>query len=136
LELNFSRAAEKLNMAQPPLSRQIQQLEAELGVQLFNRESRPLSLTRGGGMFREQALGVMQRMDEMNGTMKPFAASERPRFAIGFVPSVIYAKLPRVIRGFRELAPEVELSLIEMVSLEQISALAVSRRKSRNFKPR
>lgn len=126
-ELNFSKAAEKLNMAQPPLSRQIQQLEAELGVTLFNRESRPLSLTRGGSLFREQALGVMQRMDEMRGTMKRFAASERPRFVIGFVPSVIYARLPRVIRGFREAAPEVELSLIEMMSLEQIAALKEGR---------
>lgn len=126
-ELNFSRAAEKLNMAQPPLSRQIQQLEAELGVQLFDRESRPLSLTPGGRLFREHALGVMQRMDEMRGTMKRFAASERPRFVIGFVPSVIYARLPRVIRGFRELAPDVELSLIEMMSLEQIAALKEGR---------
>lgn len=102
-------------------------INQELFGGAFVYESRPLSLTRGGGMFREQALGVMQRMDEMNGTMKPFAASERPRFAIGFVPSVIYAKLPRVILGFRELAPEVELSLIEMVSLEQISALKEGR---------
>lgn len=126
-ELNFSRAAEKLNMAQPPLSRQIQQLEAELGVTLFNRESRPLSLTSGGRLFREQALGVMQRMDEMRGTMQRFAASEKPRFVIGFVPSVIYARLPQIIRGFREIAPEVELSLIEMMSLEQITALKEGR---------
>jgi DNA-binding transcriptional LysR family regulator len=126
-ELNFSRAAEKLNMAQPPLSRQIQLVEAELGVKLFNRDSRPLSLTPGGMLFREQALGVIQRLDEMRGTMKRFAASERPRFVIGFVPSVIYARLPRVIRGFRELAPEVELSLIEMMSIEQIAALKEGR---------
>src|SRR5690606_3901630 len=98
-ERNFSKAAERLNMAQPPLSRQIQHLEAELGVTLFNRESRPLSLTRGGSLFREQALGIMQRMDEMQGTMKRFVAAEKPRFVIGFVPSVIYARLPRVILG-------------------------------------
>lgn len=126
-ELNFSRAAENLNMAQPPLSRQIQLLEAELGVQLFDRESRPLSLTPGGRLFREHALGVMQRMDELRGTMRRFAASERPRFVIGFVPSVIYARLPHVIRGLRQVAPEVELSLIEMMSLEQIAALKEGR---------
>lgn len=122
-ERNFSKAAARLNMAQPPLSRQIQHLEAELGVTLFNRDSRPLSLTPGGSLFREQALGVMQRMDEMRGTMKRFVAAEKPRFVIGFVPSVIYARLPRVIRGFREIEPDVELSLIEMMSLEQIAAL-------------
>lgn len=126
-ELNFSRAAEKLNMAQPPLSRQIQQLEAELGVTLFNRQERPLALTRGGSLLREQALGVMQRMDELRGTMRRFVASEKPRFVIGFVPSVIYARLPRVIRGFREVAPDVELSLIEMMSFEQIAALKEGR---------
>lgn len=126
-ELNFSRAAEKLNMAQPPLSRQIQQLEAELGIQLFDRESRPLKLTPGGRLFREQALAVIQRMEELQGAMQRFAASERPRFVIGFAPSVIYARLPRVIRGLRQRAPEVELSLIEMMSLEQISALKEGR---------
>lgn len=126
-ERNFTKAAERLNMAQPPLSRQIQQLEAELGVTLFDRDSRPLSLTPGGALFREQALQVIQRMDEMQGMMKRFVAAERPRFVIGFVPSIIYARLPRIIRGFREAAPGVELSLVEMMSLEQITALKEGR---------
>lgn len=126
-ERNFTKAAERLNMAQPPLSRQIQQLEAELGVTLFDRDSRPLSLTPGGALFREQALQVIQRMDEMQGMMKRFVAADRPRFVIGFVPSIIYARLPRIIRGFREAAPGVELSLVEMMSLEQITALKEGR---------
>lgn len=126
-ERNFTRAAERLNMAQPPLSRQIQQLESELGVTLFNRDSRPLSLTPGGALFREQALQVVQRMDEMQGMMKRFVAAERPRFVVGFVPSIIYARLPRIIRGFREAAPGVDLSLVEMMSLEQIAALKEGR---------
>lgn len=126
-ERNFTRAAERLNMAQPPLSRQIQQLEAELGVTLLDRDSRPLSLTPAGALFREQALQVVQRMDEMQGMMKRFIAAERPRFVIGFVPSIIYARLPRIIRGFREAAPGVDLSLVEMMSLEQIAALKEGR---------
>lgn len=126
-ERNFTRAAERLNMAQPPLSRQIQQLEAELGVTLFDRDSRPLSLTPGGTLFREQALQVVRHMDEMQGMMKRFVAAERPRFVIGFVPSIIYARLPRIIRGFREAAPGVDLSLVEMMSLEQIAALKEGR---------
>ncbi|MNS05946.1 HTH-type transcriptional regulator BenM [compost metagenome] len=126
-ELNFTRAAESLNMAQPPLSRQIQQLEAELGVALFDRDSRPLTLTPGGALFREQALQVVQRMDEMRGMMKRFAAAERPRFVIGFVPSIIYARLPRIIRAFREAAPEIDIHLVEMMSLEQMSALKEGR---------
>jgi DNA-binding transcriptional LysR family regulator len=126
-ERNFTKAAERLNMAQPPLSRQIQQLEVELGVTLFDRDSRPLTLTPGGALFREQALQVVQRMDEMRGAMKRFVAAERPRFVIGFVPSIIYARLPSVIRQFRQAAPGVDLNLIEMMSLEQITALKEGR---------
>ncbi len=126
-ELNFTRAAESLNMAQPPLSRQIQHLEAELGIALFDRDSRPLALTAGGALFREQALQVVQRMDEMQLMMKRFVAAEQPRFVIGFVPSIIYARLPRIIRAFREAVPGVELSLVEMMSLEQILALKEGR---------
>lgn len=126
-ERNFTRAAERLNMAQPPLSRQILQLEEELGVALFDRDSRPLKLTPAGWLFYEQAIQVTQRMDELKAQMKRFVAAERRRFVIGFVPSVIYARLPSVIRGFREAVPDVDLSLIEMMSLEQVGALKEGR---------
>jgi len=126
-ERNFTRAAESLNMAQPPLSRQIQQLEEEVGVVLFDRDSRPLSLTRAGALFYEQAHQVVQRMDELKTMMRRFVNADRPRFVIGFVPSVIYARLPSVIRGFREAAPGVDISLVEMMSLEQIEALKEGR---------
>ncbi len=126
-ERNFTRAAERLHMAQPPLSRQILQLEEELGAPLFDRESRPLKLTPAGRLFYEQAIQVSHRMDELKMLMKRFVAAERRRFVIGFVPSVIYARLPSIIRGFREAAPDVELSLVEMTSLEQISALKEGR---------
>ena len=124
---NFTRAAEQLHMAQPPLSRQIQQLEAELGSPLFDRESRPLKMTPAGRLFYEHAVQVTQRMDALKSMMKRFIAAERPRFVIGFVPSIIYARLPSVIRGFREAAPDVEISLVEMMSIEQIAALKEGR---------
>jgi len=126
-ERNFTRAAERLHMAQPPLSRQIQQLEEELGVSLFDRDSRPLALTTAGALFYDQAQQVVQRMDELKTMMKRFVAADRPRFVIGFVPSVMYARLPTVIRGFREAAPNVDLGLIEMTSLEQEAALKEGR---------
>lgn len=120
---NFTRAADRLHIAQPPLSRQIQLLEDELGITLFDRSNRPLTLTPAGKLLQVEALQVVQRMDELKLTMKQFVGADRPRFVIGFVPSIIYARLPTVIRGFREAAPDVDLSLVEMSSLEQIEAL-------------
>lgn len=126
-ERNFSRAAERLHMAQPPLSRQIQQLEQEVGAPLFDRESRPMALTDAGRLFYEQAIQVTRRMDEMKEAMRAFVNSNRPRFVVGFVPSVLYARLPDIIRSFRRAAPDVDLRLVEMMSIEQIAALKEGR---------
>lgn len=122
-ERNFSRAAERLNMAQPPLSRQIQQLEQEVGTPLFERASRPLALTDAGRHFYEHAMQVTRRMDELKQAMRNYVSSNRPSFVVGFVPSVLYARLPDIIRSFRRAAPEIDLRLVEMMSMEQIAAL-------------
>lgn len=126
-ERNFSRAAARLNMAQPPLSRQIRELEREVGAQLFDREARPLALTDTGRLFHEHAVHVTRRMEELRSAMRAFVTSNRPRFVVGFVPSVLYARLPDVIRGFRGAAPDVDLRLVEMTSIEQIAALKEGR---------
>lgn len=122
-ERNFTRAAERLHIAQPPLSRQIQQLEAELGTELIDRQARPLRLTPMGRLFHEQATQVLNRVDEMRSMMSRAMVSEKRRFVIGFVASTIYARLPALIREFRAEAPNVELSLVEIGSLDQIAAL-------------
>lgn len=122
-ERNFTRAAERLNMAQPPLSRQIQQLEEMVGAQLFDRESRPLRLTQAGALFHEHALQVMRRMDELTNGMRRFVAAKKPRYVIGFVASTIYGRLPDVVRGFRAARPDIEVRLVEMMSIEQVAAL-------------
>jgi DNA-binding transcriptional LysR family regulator len=122
-ERGFTRAAKRLHIAQPPLSRQIQQLEAELGTQLIDRAARPFKLTPIGRLFYEQATQVLGRVDEMRSMMSRAVAAERRRFVIGFVASTIYARLPGLIREFRVEAPNVDLSLVEMGSLDQITAL-------------
>ncbi len=122
-ERNFTRAAERLHMAQPPLSRQIQQLEDELGLPLLDRESRPLNMTEAGRLFYEQATQLLQRVEGLRAIMQRLKSAERARFVIGFVSSTIYAALPDLIRRFRAAAPEVNLSLVELVSLDQIAAL-------------
>lgn len=122
-ERSFTRAAEQLNMSQPPLSRRIQELEAEFGMPLFDRESRPLRLTPAGQVLHEQASEVVRRLTQLHETMQRFAATEQPRFVIGLVPSTLYARLPEIISRFREVAPGIDLSLAEMNTLEQIAAL-------------
>ena len=126
-ERNFSRAADRLNIAQPPLSRQIQQLEGEVGAELIDRSSRPLKLTEPGRLFYEQAVQVLSRVEEMRTMMKRALKIEKRQFVIGFVGSVLYGHLPELIREFRRAAPEVELHLVELVSLEQIGALKEGR---------
>lgn len=122
-ERNFNRAAERLHIAQPPLSRAIQILEGEVGTELLDRSSRPLKLTATGRLLLDQASQILSRMDGLRAMMQLAAATEKRHFTMGFVASTIYARLPQLIRGFRAAAPDVELSLVEMVSLDQIAAL-------------
>ena len=122
-ERNFTRAAEKLHIAQPPLSRQVQQLEDELGIDLIEAGSRPLRLTEAGRLFYEQAVQVLERIDEMKAMVGHLHDADRLRFSMGFVPSTLYGKLPEVIRGYRAARPNVELTLLELTSVEQIAAL-------------
>ena len=126
-EQNFTRAAEKLRIAQPPLSRQIQQLEEEFGVALFDRSSRPLMLTDAGRLLFEQAVQVLDRMDEMKAMMRRLLAVEKLHFSMGFVASTLYGYLPEVIRLYRAARPRVDLTLIELTTMEQIAALKEGR---------
>jgi len=126
-ERNFTRAAETLRIAQPPLSRQIQQLEDELGVALFDRGSRPLALTDAGRLLFEQAVQILDRMEEMKAMARRLVEAERTRFSIGFVASTLYEYLPEVIRRYRAARPGVELTLLELTTMEQIAALKEGR---------
>jgi LysR family transcriptional regulator, benzoate and cis,cis-muconate-responsive activator of ben and cat genes len=126
-ERNFTRAAEQLRIAQPPLSRQVQQLEEELGVVLIERGSRPLRLTDAGRLLFEQAVQVLERIEEIKAMTRRIHEAELPRFSIGFVASTLYGYLPEVIRRYRAARPAVELTLVELTTLEQIAALKEGR---------
>jgi LysR family transcriptional regulator, benzoate and cis,cis-muconate-responsive activator of ben and cat genes len=125
-ERSFSRASEKLHIAQPPLSRQIKQLEEELGTQLLHR-GRPITLTESGRYFFEQALQVLQRTDEIRAMARRIGAGKKRQFGIGFVASTLYSTLPELIRSFRLSAPDVEIVLSELTTLEQAAALKEGR---------
>jgi LysR family transcriptional regulator, benzoate and cis,cis-muconate-responsive activator of ben and cat genes len=125
-ERSFSRASEQLHIAQPPLSRQIQQLEPELGTQLLHR-GRPITLTDSGRYFFEQALQVLQRTDEIRAMTRRIGTGKKRQFGIGFVASTLYDVLPELIRRFRLAAPGVEIVLTQLTTLEQAAALKVGR---------
>src|SRR5258705_335718 len=120
-EGSFSRAAEKLHIAQPPLSRQVQQLEEELGVRLLDRR-RPLTLTEPGRYLFEQGRQILQRIDEMRAMTKRIAKGMVLQFNIGFVASTLYDALPELIRRFRIIVPGAEVNLLEMTTLGWVAS--------------
>lgn len=125
--LNFTRAAEQLHIAQPPLSRQIQQLEDELGVELLDRSSRPLALTRAGAFFYEQSLQILARLQEISLATKRLGDGKRRWIGVGFVPTLLYGALPKVIQKFMAAHPELDVVLTELTSIQQVEALRAGR---------
>ncbi|QBF24402.1 LysR family transcriptional regulator [Pseudomonas tructae] len=123
--LNFTRAAEQLHIAQPPLSRQIRQLEDILGVQLLER-GRPLRLTEAGRFFHEHSGALLDQLEQIADGTRRIANSERQWLRIGFAPSTLYDLLPELIRQLRR-NEELELGLQEMITLQQVEALKAGR---------
>ncbi|QIL74255.1 LysR family transcriptional regulator (plasmid) [Diaphorobacter sp. HDW4B] len=124
---NFTRASEQLHIAQPPLSRQIQLLEEELGVVLILRNSRPLRLTEAGRSFYEQALQIINRVDQLRTSTRQIGLNQKQTLSIGFVGSTLYGGLPMLVRKLRQHYPEVDIQLVELTSMQQIGALKSGR---------
>lgn len=126
-ERNFTRAAEQLHIAQPPLSRQIQLLEEELGVELLSRSARPVRMTEAGRLFYEQALQILGRVEQMAESTRRVGRNQNRVLSIGFVPSTLYGGLPGLVRKLRSRAPTLDIQLLEMLSTQQIAALKEGR---------
>jgi LysR family transcriptional regulator, benzoate and cis,cis-muconate-responsive activator of ben and cat genes len=124
---SFVHAAERINMAQPPLSRAIQNLEQEIGVTLIDRTVRPLELTEAGRFLYEQGQRLLQRADEIKQATRALGKTRRQFFNIGFVGSTLYGFLPSIIRRFKVDFPDVEVGLSEMITLQQQEALLARR---------
>ena len=122
-ELHFGRAAAKIYIAQPPLSQQIKQLEAEIGVKLFNRTKRSVELTEAGKVFQREAYAVIERLEKGILKTQQAARGEAGWLSIGFVSSINYEILPNVLREFRQQCPDVEIFLQEMSIPEQNQSL-------------
>lgn len=113
-ELHFGRAAERLGMAQPPLSRQIQQIEADLGAQLINRGRNAISLTQAGERFYERGSALLADLGDIRLEIRRIGQGAEGRLRIGFVGSATYGMLPTILKSFRASWPEVNLSLVPM----------------------
>jgi DNA-binding transcriptional LysR family regulator len=118
-ELHFGRAAERLNMSQPPLSQQIKKLEERLGFQLFHRTKRRVQLTAPGHVFLSESRQVLDRLERAIRTGQQASRGEHGALAVGFVSSAIYSALPSILRRFRQLLPEVDVSLRELSAGQQ-----------------
>ena len=123
LEMNFRKASERLNMAQPALSRAIQQLEARIGAQLFIRRSRGISLTAAGRIFEQGCGAISGQVAALEGKVKQAAAGEVGELSIGYSDFAISGVLPKIISDFRFAYPEIHLNLIHSFSQKQIELL-------------
>ncbi|MGX5220953.1 LysR family transcriptional regulator [Pseudomonas segetis] len=122
-ELNFRRAAERLHMTQPPLSRQIRLLEHQLGVSLFKRSTRSVCLTAAGRAFLIEASSLLERAEQATQRARRIAAGDLGSVALNFVANAVHGLLPRALNDLRERLPDIEVKLQEMTSFEQIEAL-------------
>jgi DNA-binding transcriptional LysR family regulator len=122
-ELSFSRAAERLQIAQSPLSQQIQALELELGVKLFDRKKRPLQITPAGQAFLEEARSTLASLEQAIHKTRRIHQGELGCLTVGFTSSIANSALPNILRTFRQHYPDVNLVLREESSGSQIQGL-------------
>ena len=122
-ELHFGRAAARLAIAQPALSRQIQQLEEELGTPLLRRTQRRVELLPAGALLLERSRAIQQELARTLSDVRRTGTGELGRLALGFIHSSTYGLLPSIVRRFRQLYPAIELELHELPITEQHAAL-------------
>ena len=122
-ELSFTRAAQRLHLAQPPLSRHIRNLEEKLGVKLFERTNREVRLTTPGDAFRGEAQEILMKVQRAGEAARRAEAGETGRLDVGFVSAVLSPELVRIFSGFRKAKPHVQLNLHDHPPSEQLEAL-------------
>jgi DNA-binding transcriptional LysR family regulator len=122
-ELNFCRAAERLRIAQPPLSVQIRHLEEELGAQLFYRVKRRITLSPAGEVLFSQGRRLLREAEQIAEQVREAASGKTGSLSIGFVGTAMYDILPGALRIFRSMYPKIQLNLEDIHSSDQLQAL-------------
>jgi LysR family transcriptional regulator, benzoate and cis,cis-muconate-responsive activator of ben and cat genes len=124
---NVSRAALKLHVSQPALSRQIHDLEEELGFPLFERSAKSVRLTEAGRTFLIEASAVLQRADEAVAKARAIASGEHSELNVGYAPTPTVRILPATLRGFQAAMPNVRVRLHDLSTGEMLSGVREGR---------
>ncbi|MFF5087923.1 LysR family transcriptional regulator [Streptomyces niveus] len=123
-ELHFGRAAQRLGVAQPPLSQRIQRLERELGVRLFERSSRQVTITKGGTLLLEEARRLLAHSEALMATARRIQDGHSGLLRAALPPDITGGTVAAILAGFQERASGVELELHELPTAEQLAQLA------------
>src|SRR5215211_4628021 len=124
---NVSRAALKLHVSQPALSRQVRDLEDELGFLLLERTAKSVRLTDAGRVFLVEAREVLKRSDEAVDRARAMATSGRGELQVGYAPTPSVRILPRTLRAFQGQMPKVRVRLHDLSSEEMVAGLAAGK---------
>jgi DNA-binding transcriptional LysR family regulator len=122
-ELNFTKAAEKLFISQPPLSRQIAELEEEIQARLFIRNNKKVALTEAGKYFKNEVTALFQNLERITVKTKKIAENVSGEFRIAYISSIYSAVISDLIKHLKEQFPYVNFKLFEVSTTKQISAL-------------
>jgi DNA-binding transcriptional LysR family regulator len=126
-ELHFGRAARRLAISQPPLSTNIQQLEASVGARLFTRNSKAVQLTDAGRAFVPQARALLEQAQQAARHARDVAEGLAGSLQVGFVGTMLYRGLPALLQRFQAQHPKLRLTLRELSSSDQLIELAHER---------
>lgn len=122
-ELHFGKAAEKLNISQPPLSQQIMKFEDDLGVKLFVRHKRKVQLTEAGTMLKAEAIKILRSIDHAHDRVTAAAQGKRGNLSLGYATLAMDGNLPYIIREFKSRFPDILLTLHEMSTADQLESI-------------
>jgi DNA-binding transcriptional LysR family regulator len=126
-EKNFSRAAKRLHVSQPPLSTHVKSLESELGVQLLERSNRGVALTPAGQVFYDEVRSVFRRLEQARVKAQHAGQGDVGTLSVGFVSIADYGILPPALKRFRERYPKVDVQLHELTTDAQIKEIRAGR---------
>src|SRR5262245_19269778 len=126
-ELHFGRAAARMHIVQPALSRQIRNLEDEIEVRLFERDRRRVVLTEAGGVFLDDVKRLLEQLESAVDAARRATRGERGTLRIAYVPAVAFTWLPEIVRAFRQRLPDVDVRLQETHPARQVQALLSGR---------